>query len=239
MIPRDHDVDPNVGDWYTMLSPGISRVRKRLRRVIMEVVKNYEVDGIHLDYIRYPGEIGDFSYDKPSLRAFKKRYKTTPEESPSQWTYWRGMQVSELLRSLYVKARKTKPELIYSAAVVSDYERARKEYFQRSQEWMEEGILDLAVPMAYTADSLIYKERIDDFHNHRSGRHVYAGIGVYKLDGPEALQEQIEVARQSGLAGVALFAYSSLFEKNVPNDMAILLREKLFTNDAAVPVKDW
>ncbi len=239
MIPRDHDVDPSVGTWYSFISPGIPEVKDYVVKVFLEVIKDYDIDGVHLDYIRYPSEVGDYSYDPISLKRFREVYGKSPQELPHQWAFWRGQQVSDVVRRIYWQGNAIKPNLILSAAVGRNYEHAKNDLYQRSQEWLEEGILDIAMPMIYTTSVDVLKTCTEDYVKHSSGRYVYPGIGVFRIQSKEGVAEQVKAARELKADGTVMFAYSSLFPDHKANDIAEMLKKDLFPTPAAPPQLTW
>jgi uncharacterized lipoprotein YddW (UPF0748 family) len=214
-------------------------VQDYVTKVFLEVVKNYKVDGIHYDYVRYPHEIGDYSYDPISVQRFIKTYGKKPQELPDQWAFWRSAQVTEVVRQIYRQTDRINPNVIFSAAVMRNYERAKTTVMQRSQGWLEEGILDIAMPMIYTGDAAVVEKYAKDFAEHSYGRLAYAGISVGRSGDAQGLIKQIEAARNAGADGFALFSYSGLFKDHEPNEKMKALAEGPLKNPAKPPAVDW
>ena len=99
---------------YAFLSPGIPEVRSYLASVFGEAAKKYPLlDGIHMDYVRYPidteyGKFRDFSYDKPSVEIFKKKYGKFPSSTETEWSEFKQDNVTETIRMIR-EAVKKKP----------------------------------------------------------------------------------------------------------------------------------
>lgn len=236
MIPRDKSVDKKFDTWYSFINPANPEVQKYVTELFLEIVKNYDIDGIHYDYVRFPGEIDDFSYDKISLERFKAETGKTPDSDPSEWNKWRGKQITTIVRSINQNAKKIKPNLIFSAAVVGDYDRALTRYFQPSREWMKEGILDIAMPMLYRQDLEEYENFIKDLKKNSSGKFVYPGIGGHLKKTGEEIAKYIEAARELGADGNAIFAYSSLFNNHIPNEKVKYIKDNLYKTPIAPPL---
>lgn len=177
MIPRDQTVDPKTRTWYSFLNPAHPAVQEYVPKLYLEVIRNYDVDGIHFDYVRYPGEIDDFSYDPVSLARFKQETGKTPDEAPQEWTDWRAKQVATVVRKVYTEAKKIKPQVVIAGAVLANAPRARAKHFSRSQEWMREGIFDVAMLMNYHHGTE-FTTQTQDFMAHRYGRHIYNGLSI-------------------------------------------------------------
>lgn len=213
MIPRTN--------WYSFISPGIPEVQKYTVDVFLEVIRRYRIDGMHFDYIRYPGEIDDFSYDPVSLKRFQEKTGKLPQDATPEWIAWRAEQITRVEQEIYRKGKALKPNLIFSAAVVRDPERGFNQYYQDSARWMREGTLDVAMPMAYTSDPEVFKESVQSFASLRRGNWVAPGIGVSSA--ADGLHQQIQITRDTGTDGAALFAYSHLFRNHQPNERAAQL----------------
>src|SRR5215218_599068 len=80
---------------YVYLSPGVPEVRTHLARVAADVVRRYQVDGVHLDRIRYPGD--DYGYDRASLAEFGR----SPSADPTGWSQYRRGLVSKMVREVH------------------------------------------------------------------------------------------------------------------------------------------
>lgn len=256
MIPRDHDADPSVGTWYSFVNPAHPAVQEYIPKVFLEVVKKYDVDGIHYDYVRYPGEIDDFSYDPVSLKRFKDETGGTPDEKPQEWIEWRGKQVTGIVRAIYEGANKLKPHVVVGGSVIANFERAKGRYFARSQEWLKEPILDLATPMNYTTGTT-FTEQALDFIKHSGAGHVYIGMSAgggrrardrqttettpdtAVAEVPQ-LHEQILFCRGAGAHGVAIFSYGPFANENGSlSDYGKALAERPFKQPAAIPPMPW
>ncbi|MCL5269474.1 MAG: family 10 glycosylhydrolase, partial [bacterium] len=82
------------GDWYTFLDPALPEVRAHLARLFGDLARRYPVDGVHLDYIRYPHEKGSFSYQPRVLDAFRRLFGGKPDRLPNEWMEFRRSQVT-------------------------------------------------------------------------------------------------------------------------------------------------
>ena len=266
MIPRDHDVDPSVGTWYSFLNPAHPEVQEYVPKVFLEVVKNYDVDGIHYDYVRYPGEIDDFSYDPVSLKRFKDEVGGTPDEKPQEWIEWRGKQVTGIVRRIYEETTKLKPYVVVGGSVIANFERAKDRYFARSQEWLKEPILDLATPMNYTSGEVFERQTLDFVKNSGAG-HVYIGMsagsprrtprraaGSTTETTPDTaistatdrageapqLHQQIKFCRKVGATGVCIFSYGPFANRDGSlSEYGKALADGPFKTPAKVPPMPW
>ncbi len=238
MVGRDGQKMMPRSNWYSFLNPAHPDVKQYLVNVFLEVVEKYKINGIHFDYIRYPSEIGDYSYDPLSQEMFERQTGSTPEQAPEEWIDWRAEQVTEIEQEIYRLGKIVKPDLIFSAALVADRDRAYSQYFQDSERWLAEGSLDLAIPMAYTDDLARFQNIARSYSDFQKGFPedsfwAACGIGAHRA-GENSIQ-QIVITRDNTIDGVAIFAYSSLFRKHEPNDIARQLLSHPFQEKARTP----
>jgi uncharacterized lipoprotein YddW (UPF0748 family) len=113
-----------------------------------------------------------------------------------------------LVERIYREVKKRKPQVTVSAAVFANDENAFTRRFQDWRRWLSLGILDVACPMAYSTDTLVFKKQIEiaTTSAHAAGRRVWAGIGAYRIPA-ESTVEKIHAARALGSDGLILFSY--------------------------------
>ena len=232
------------------LSPAVPEVREHLVDVVEEIVRGYDVDGVHLDYVRYPNRHYDFGL--LSRAAFLRQYQFDPlallgDGGKSQglegdrlrmqalWQRWRTEQVSKQVEAIRALLDRLAPWAKLSAAVKPDFEDA---YYENGQDWIgwiNRGIVDFVVPMFYVGSSREIETQIKEARKYVKKGHLYAGIGVWNQS-PSETAAQIEVARRLALQGVALFSYDSLIGGGEILDR---LREGAFRHPARVPRMRW
>ncbi len=216
--------DADLEGYY--LSPSALGVSEHLEAVVREIVRTYPVDGLHLDFIRYPGP--DYDYSPSALEAFRRLRGEGdliggPARDPGGWDEYRRSTVTVLAARLAGAARSERPSVVVSAAVTPDEAQALVHRYQAWPQWMSERLLDAVVPMAYTPDSRIFRTQVQQARAIvRDGQRLWAGIGAYRLD-LSGIVEKIQVARESGAMGVVLFSHESL----APGDLK-RLRDQAF-----------
>jgi uncharacterized lipoprotein YddW (UPF0748 family) len=229
MPPIDPNVKDRVREWYSFVNPAKPEVRDYLTKVFVEVVKNYDLDGIHYDYVRYPGEIGDFSYDPVTLEGFKKAYGITPDQDKDKWIEYRSQQIVDLIKSIKTETRKLKPNLIISASVGSTPERAKTYNCQDSARFLREGLVDIAIPMNYTSDMAKFEENLKSYLAVQAKKLVYSG-----MSGRSAI-EQIKLSRELKAPGVCIFAFGSTYRNGQFSELGKALMTDLFKTPAVPP----
>ncbi|HID56501.1 TPA: hypothetical protein EYP37_08215 [Candidatus Poribacteria bacterium] len=183
---------------------------------MLEVVRKYDVDGIHFDYIRYPH--GNACYCKGCKGRFEKAMGIRVERWPQdvidgpyarQYAEWRREQITRLVREVSRKAREINPKIKISAAVFKDYPRCRDTVGQDWKAWIEAGYLDFVCPMNYTDDDGHFADLVRNQIKIVGGRiPLYPGVGA-SAPGLEAEQvaRQIHLARKLGADGFTIFNY--------------------------------
>ncbi|MBI3263113.1 MAG: family 10 glycosylhydrolase [Acidobacteria bacterium] len=212
---------------YMSPLPGASV--KHTVSVVTDLIDRYRVDGIHLDYLRYPNE--NFDYSAATLRAFHSdvssrlspkdrdrydaRLATNPfmyaDAFPRAFSDFRRAGLTLLLSSIRKAMAARRPGLQLSAAVYPDPPTASARKFQDWQVWLAKGLIDVACPMAYAADAPRFLEQLQAARHGANGHPVWAGIGAYRLSAEQTV-ENIRTARRLGIDGIILFSYDSLVD---------------------------
>jgi uncharacterized lipoprotein YddW (UPF0748 family) len=195
------------------LSPSNPAVTRHLLRVIEELVDRYPLDGIHLDYVRYPNEHYDFS---PIAQA--EFWTDTEEEVPDSnsdgvsqdvWNRWRSGRVTDFVRKTKQIIENHLPDARLSAAVKPELSLAYKRYGQDWIHWVNRRYIDFAVPMFYTGSSETILSRMKTVRKYVQRGRVYAGLGAWNQD-PKDTFEQIDLVDKAHLDGFSLFSYTTL-----------------------------
>lgn len=205
--------------------------------VIRDLLTTYDLDGVHLDYVRFPGD--EFDYSRGALAAFERairpnmaeperhrlaaQAKTDPllltRRFPVQWAAFRHGRLTDLVSRIRETVRIVRPSAILSAAVVPDAQEALDRRLQDWRTWLDRSLLDLICPMAYSTDLAVFEQQIRQIRAAAGDAPVWAGVGAYRLT-PAATVAHVAAARRLGAAGVVLFSYDALVTP--PNDPASL-----------------
>jgi uncharacterized lipoprotein YddW (UPF0748 family) len=221
--PLLHQVGDQRRGWYASVNPCLPEVREYLVSVFQELVANYDVDGLHMDYIRFPNErvvpgetIPDYPRDERTVALFREETDLVPAEDPNAWSQWRTDQVTRLVADIHAMLRETRPRAVLSAAVGSVRQNALH-HFQDGRRWMDDGLLDVTLLMNYTDSPDEFAARIDPWLAGAPDVPVVPGLWFGRHRGKpieqatQAVKEQIEIARAK-TGNFCIFAYSSLFD---------------------------
>ena len=210
--------------------------------VLNHLVQNYDIDGLHLDRIRYPefsvaGQTPltgtNIGYNTTSIERFQRHFNIplgSPPPAPNnpQWNQWRRDQVSNVVRRVYLNALAIKPNLKLSAALIAfggigsteaawDSAEAYWRVYQDWRSWTEEGIIDIAMPMAYKAEhSATIRPQYDQWDLWLRG-HLYNRAGVLGQGGlSNAIEGTLRQTRRTltpaagtNLSGIIFFSMAT------------------------------
>lgn len=207
--------------WYCSLNPCLPEVRGYLVAVMKEIVANYAVDGLHMDYIRFPNEpsqayppgtaVPDYPHDRRTIALFRKATGRTPDSAPGRWNAWRTENVTQLVRDIRRMMRKVRPCAQLTAAVSPSPDEAKHRHFQDAPRWIAEGLLDAVYPMNYAKDDGTFGKRLDAWTQRQRTVPVVMGIMADQRDGTLVVHQINRAVRQT--RNFAVFAYNSLFER--------------------------
>ena len=188
---------------------------------MLEIVTNYDVDGIHLDYIRYPGSHACYCAGcrERFVRTLRKQIDEWPAEVlPKTGAYneeyakWRVQQITRLVRLLDRRLHAVDPDIKLSAAVFGWYPGCITSIGQDWIAWAKAGYVDFLCPMNYTEDADYFTELlVNQLALMPKGVAIYPGIGATASNSiltPDAVVQQIYLSRYLGASGWTIFDYS-------------------------------
>ncbi len=206
-------------------SPSHPAVQDRVHAVWLDLATRYDLDGLHFDYIRFPSARYDYSIGALERFRFWVRDRLAPtrfaeldrayesdlfaftDGEPALWDDFRRAQVTRLVTRIRDDVKAVDPRLVVSAAVIADPELAYVDRFQDWRSWLRDGLLDVAVPMAYTPDAERFAELVAEARAAApAADRLWAGIGAY-MNSARGTIEMIDLARAGGAGGVVLFSY--------------------------------
>jgi uncharacterized lipoprotein YddW (UPF0748 family) len=221
------------GQTKPFFDPANPQLRQYLLKLFEEIVTNYQVDGLQLDYIRYPfqdpGAGRTYGYGKAARTQFQQLTGVDPLTiSPTQadlwrkWTDFRTQQVDSFVADVSQMLRKKRSNLILSVAVFPLPEPERIQKLQQHWEvWARKGDIDLIVPMTYAQDTARFQRLAQPWiaSTQLGSTLLVPGIRLLALPNLGAF-DQLQLIRDLPASGYALFA-----AENFNNDLL-----KIFTN---------
>jgi uncharacterized lipoprotein YddW (UPF0748 family) len=225
------------------------------RQVIEDLATRYDLDGVHLDYARYPNQKFDYSRFAiaefrtemqprltPAVRLELDALETTdlfayPDRFPAEWAAFRRDRLTALVAEIRRTVHAVRPDAMITSAVAPDPREAFDERLQDWRGWVTNHLVDAIAPMAYTQESSRFAEQIAAAREAAAagGAAVWAGIGAYRLS-PAQTIDDIQAARRLGVSGIVLFSYDSLTGPKPPApDYLATVGRAAFAVSAATP----
>lgn len=216
------------------LSPLEEDARKHIVNVVDDILSQYPVAGLHLDYIRFPGY--NFEFSPAARKYFKEKYfldpldlKNDPEQFVenfgrtgydlffSRWGEFLRNGLSEFVDSLATHVRQRYPRAIISAAVKPDLHKAHWRFYQDWGRWLKKGWLDWAIPMNYTKENDLFFHRIQNMLKSNDPARLLMGISLYNQSADSALEKITSIEKmaleQNSLGGFVLFSYDQIVKE--------------------------
>jgi len=223
---HNNPADPN-NYWVTLddagnetsdkaFDPGHPKCEQHIVDVAMDLVKNFDIDGIHYDYIRFTGS--NQGYNPTSVARYNTRYGLTgkPLATDEQFRQWRRDQVTAVVRKVYAEIQAVKPWVKQSGSFVTwnpsptsstraAFQATRPYYdvYSDWDSWMQEGIVDMAVPMTYYNQASLpsdYQRWINFEKDRKFNRLMVIGPGIYLNSLSNAIL-QLQMTRTPSPAG--------------------------------------
>ncbi|WP_156891241.1 glycoside hydrolase family 10 protein [Agromyces subbeticus] len=214
---------PSVAEpGYYFLDAAHPDARAYVQSLLRELLTTYDVDGVHLDYIRYPvsqpWETAGYSYSDYSRQTFAAEhgvdpYTLTPTDAAWQtWTDWRIENVTSFVGEVRELQQTEASDVALSAAVFADPVDGLDKKFQNWADWVDRGYVDLLTGMSFgtsgasvARDTEVMRERVGD------NQYLYtATYGPFRGSTPATVLEQIRAVSDAGSDGVGLFAWNQL-----------------------------
>lgn len=237
------------GTWDDHLDPALPAVRDHVAAVTAEIAREYDVDAVHLDYLRYVE--GDTGYHPQVLARYREDTGASgrPAADDPQWAAWRRQEVHEMVRQVREAIRGADPGLPVTAAVVAagegpsavgGFERTRP-YVRFHQDWVgmvEAGLLDAIYPMNYfdedTYGSWFAQWLAFERELAASTGVLVAGGQAGFLNQPDASLSQLHRTAEA-LDGVVLYSYQQTARDGALDVLFDLVPRELWPERAPVP----
>lgn len=209
------------GEWH--LNPGLPSVREYIADLVKELTDLYpQLDGVHMDYVRYPDFASSFN-DKDAFIRFCSI--GTPKN------LWRMNNITDLMMRISEVVRKNHPSMMISCATLGRLRRlpeypsigwtCNEDVYQDPVTWSKFGYVDFVVPMMYHKGDYFFPY-LDDWKAHLDQIRVVPGLGVYRIDegrnswDPKVIEEQMKYCRKQGMPGICFYREGNLtFNKKI------------------------
>lgn len=210
------------------LSPLHPQVNSYLLVLIKELITNYEIDGIHLDYVRFQGS--EYGYNPTGMKLFYEKYGVNPRffmnhsplcDDPELYPLFRILYdqyrcdaISNLIKEIAYYNKSLQNPVFFSAAVKPSPEKAKNLFYQDWATWIKEGWLDCAIPMNYTTQVNVYRDNlleIRDILPSQSKHQIWVGNGLWNKSYSD-FEKNVILAQSLNFSHYVVFSYNVLKE---------------------------
>jgi uncharacterized lipoprotein YddW (UPF0748 family) len=208
-------VQKNGFEWMNGFNPD---VQEFMLSLIMEVVENYDIDGIQGDD-RLPAMPSEAGYEEYTMELYREQHrgKNPPKyEKDYSWIKWRSGLLNKFMNRIYTSVKEVKPDIIVSMAP-SIYPWSEEEYLQDWPTWVNRGWVELILPQLYRYDIKSYRKELNLVYSEQVGKDelkkFYPGVllkvGEY-YPTEKFLREMISSNRELGIEGEVFFFYEGV-----------------------------
>lgn len=238
IVKKNPSLIKTVGGECFMI-PGNPATADYIANICREIVENYDVDGISLDYIRYPESLYRFSDDN---LCPKNRNRDE----------WKRENITRIVRKVHDVVKPLKPWVKLSSSPIGKYRDLTRysakgwncynAVWQDPQAWLRDNIQDMLFPMMYFQGDHYYPF-LFNWRENSYGHPVAPGLGIYFLDPREGkwqlndVRAEMHTARNSGIGGVALYR-GEFLTKNCKG-LYDACEQEFFPYPALQPVMTW
>ncbi|GAB4128617.1 MAG: family 10 glycosylhydrolase [Ignavibacteriales bacterium] len=226
-------VSKNNFEWMNGFLPD---VQDFMLSLILEVVNNYDIDGIQGDD-RLPAMPSEAGYDEFTKSLYAKKYNgdlPPADYKNPEWTRFRAGILTDFMKRIYKEVKAAKPNVLVTMAP-SIYPWSLEEYLQDWPTWLMNGSVELIIPQVYRYKISDYEKEINEIKKHQVSEEYfyrfYPGIllmvGDYSPD-EKFLAQMIKVNRNYGINGEIFFFYEGLKKHSS-------LLKKLYAQKAVFP----
>jgi uncharacterized lipoprotein YddW (UPF0748 family) len=229
---------------YVKVNHVLPEVQSHINSVVADLASNYDLDGIHLDYVRWLGP------GAGSSEGFKPDWNFLPHDADAHALYlqetglnaadgstlakrdayrgWVQGKITQLVSTVgdTVDAIETTSgrEIVYSAAVWNNPTTARNQYLQDYRTWLEQDLLDVAMPMIYLSESNnhLMEGFLDDIFATPTNTQVSIGLGTYLHTASgggvdETIAQMNQVYDDGRASSLSFYGYGSLLDGSTLN----------------------
>ncbi len=236
------EADNGLTNKQAWLNPLHPEVQKFILGLILEVVRNYDVEGVQLD--DHFGMPVQFGYDSFTIDLYRQEHQgKSPPSNPfnSEWMRWRANKITDFMAEIYQAVKAVKPKAKVSLSPNS-HAFAYKYYLQDWESWVKKGLVDELILQVYRNNK---KSFIADLEKPavelaRTQIPVAIGISTGTLRNPVEIaqvREQVKIVRDRSFVGVSFFYWESLWGYIAPESprQRRSVFQEMFTDKAARP----
>ena len=236
-------VSRNNGGEGVFLAPNHPEVSNYLVSVFKEIIDNYEIDGLHLDYIRY--QDADYGRNPYAIAKFKKDVGRDPSPwflemersnvasqrligNLKQWNNAKRSSITNLVKEIKKLINDTRPNIMLSAAVKPNLYVARERFLQEWDVWLAAGYVDWVVPMNYSPIMSDFSQNISVINDNFPKKYrdkIIMGIALYNQSSVDAAKK-IKYSIEEKFVGISVFSYNQMKRNSDYSSLLDKINEK-------------
>lgn len=222
--------DNNGNNSANFLDPTNDEVKSFLQDVLAELLQHYDFDGISYDYIRYQetadgDDYLETGFTDNAIAQFCEQYgygsknlqcdMQSNEQMRADWKQFKTDSITNLVQDLTLLIRKQKPQTIVSASPYGYVDGAKYYYAQDIETWIQNGYVDVVLPMLYTESANLLQTSALPYCNYSSNVLTYVGIApMYTQTDFNVQYNLMETLHDINLHGISFFASQNYLTKN-------------------------
>ena len=189
------------------LDPGVHAVQKYTLDILQDIATNYNVDGIQLDYIRYPDSI--YGYNPKAITNFEK-------SNYSDFEKWKQSQINSFVNKAFIMLKNINPKLQISAAVFGNQYKAINKFSQNWKQWIGDNYIDKVYVMAYNTSDDSFRtvlQGINDVNKEKTTiiLRAWTDNGKYSV---HQINKKISISKKMGFYNFGFYSYSGLINND-------------------------
>jgi uncharacterized lipoprotein YddW (UPF0748 family) len=198
-------IDNQITYW---LNPGLPQVRDYLIQIADEIINNYDIDGLQLDFLRYPSK--EFN-DEISFKKFSGKLNKDD---------WRRQNINNIVSEIHELIKHNKPSVRFGITPIGIYQNIKdakglqgfSDVYQDTKLWLKNSWIDYAVPQIYWDFNNNPKFDVvaNDWIENSGGKNIVLGIAAYKNEVLRETEKMIQFSRQINSAGISFFRYDNI-----------------------------
>ncbi len=242
-----------------ILNPGIPPVRDYVLAVVMDVLRRYDVDGIHYDDYFYPypgaGNTSSRFNDDATFASYRRGFSNQND--------WRRDNINLFIQRSYDSIKTVKPWVKFGVSPfgiwrnqssdatgsVTNGLQSYSDVYADTKKWLQQGWVDYVTPQLYWSmgfNTANYAVLVPWWNNNANGRHIYSGQAPYKINAdidpnwnnPSQINNQVRLNRTYSNIHGSTFFRTGYFATN-PLQFRDSLEEHMYTAPALLPTMPW
>jgi uncharacterized lipoprotein YddW (UPF0748 family) len=223
---RVHDLNGNpqpLTNGYVIGNPISQAWHDHVNNVVDDILTQYDVAGVHLDYTRWLGDTSwtSLPHDAASHQMFTAETGlSATSNNANEYRDFIKDRITDLVGSVKTTVDSHGPEPLLSAAVWRDPDVGSTQVLQKYRDWMQQDLVDVLIPMIYLSESNnhLFQPNLSNILSTPTNARIAPGLGVYLHDDPSFTVSQLQTLLSNSTGGANFFGYSSFFESGQLGD---------------------